>query len=43
MPIYEYHCPKCGRFDALQQPTACDKPGSSPACATCPASDSKAA
>lgn len=85
MPIYEYDCPRCGRFDALQKMSArplrthpacgsrvkrvmsasafsfkgsgfyatdyqggektaaCDRPGSSPACAACPASDSKAA
>lgn len=87
MPIYEYDCPRCGRFDALQKmsarplrthqacgsrvkrvmsaaafafrgsgfhatdyrsngpPTgaACEKSGSSEACGSCPASDSKAA
>ncbi len=87
MPIYEYDCPRCGRFDAIQKmsarplrthqacgswvkrvmsagafsfkgsgfyatdykaggagkPAACDRPGSSEACATCPASDPKAA
>ena len=87
MPIYEYDCPKCGRFDALQKMSArplrthdacgsrvrrvmsasafafkgsgfyatdykssgppkgaaCEKSGSSEACRSCPASDSKAA
>ena len=86
MPIYEYECPKCGRFDALQKMSArplrthsacgskvkrvmstsafafkgsgfyatdyrssapakptCEKSGSSEACSSCPASDSKAA
>lgn len=22
MPIYEYHCPKCGRFDLIQKMSA---------------------
>jgi putative FmdB family regulatory protein len=87
MPIYEYDCPRCGRFDALQKMSArplrthhaCgskvrrvmsasafafkgsgffatdyrssgsaqgasgEKPGSSGACDSCPASGSKAA
>ena len=87
MPIYEYDCPKCGRFDALQKMSArplrthdacgskvrrvmsasafafkgsgfyatdhkpggaargaaCEKSGSSEACGSCPASDSKVA
>jgi putative FmdB family regulatory protein len=87
MPIYEYDCPRCGRFEAIQKMSArplgkhqacgsrvkrvmsagtfsfkgsgfyatdykgggaakaaaCENSGSSKACATCPASDSKAA
>lgn len=32
MPLYEYECPECGRFDDLQPVSAASEPAACPGC-----------